>query len=310
MRVTTTSYADNLISQIQALAKRQSSLQTQVSTGQRIQTAEEDPLAMQQVLQLRDSSAASAQYANNIQTHQEYASITGDLLKSLTKILDRAQELAVSADGTDSPETLKTYGVEVEQLIKQALEIVNTQHRGEYLLAGTKTDTAPFTAATDSENNITSVSFSGNTTVAQSQIAPALLISSRLVGENNTGSGERGLIADSRFGADFFAHLINLQKQLNTGDLTGVAQSRTDLKADEDNVFYHVGDNAALQSRLEASLNMTQDNKLNLEGEISRRSDADMASTIVRLNQTQTSYQATLQSAASILNLTLLDYLR
>jgi len=36
MRVTTTSYADNLIFQIQALAKRQSSLQTQVATGQRI----------------------------------------------------------------------------------------------------------------------------------------------------------------------------------------------------------------------------------------------------------------------------------
>jgi len=310
MRVTTTSYADNLISQIQALAKRQSSLQTQVATGQRIQTAEEDPLAMQQVLQLRDDSAASAQYANNIQTHQEYASITGDLLKSLTKILDRAQELAVSADGTDSPETLKTYGVEVEQLIKQALQIVNTQHRGEYLLGGTKTDAAPFTATTDSENNVTSVSFSGNTAVAQSQIAPGLLISSRIVGENSTGSGERGLIADSRFGADFFAHLINLQKQLSAGDLSSIAQTRTDLKADEDNVFYHVGDNAALQSRLEASLSMTQDNKLNVEGEISRRADADLPSTIVRLNQSQTSYQATLQSAASILNLTLLDYLR
>ncbi len=54
MRVTTTSYADNLITHLQALARRQSNLQNQISTNQRIQTAEEDPLAMQQVLNLRD----------------------------------------------------------------------------------------------------------------------------------------------------------------------------------------------------------------------------------------------------------------
>jgi flagellar hook-associated protein 3 FlgL len=310
MRVTTTSYADNLISQIQTLARKQASLQTQVATGQRIQTAEEDPLAMQQVMKLRDDSAASTQYASNIQTHQEYADVTGNILKSLTKILDRAQELAISADGTDSPETLKTYGVELEELIRQAVQIANTQYRGEYLLAGTASDTAPFVAATDSDKNVTSVTFAGNSSLAQSEIAPGLQIASRIAGENRSGAGDRGLMADSRFGADFFAHLINLQKQLATGDLSGITQSQTDLKADEDNLFYHVGDNAALQSRLEASLNTAKDTKLNLEGEISRRADADLPSTIVRLNQTQTSYQATLQSAASILNLTLLDYLR
>jgi flagellar hook-associated protein 3 FlgL len=310
MRVTTTSYADNLITHLQALARRQSNLQNQISTNQRIQTAEEDPLAMQQVLNLRDDSAASEQYAANIQTHQEYASVTGDLLKSLTKIIDRAQELAVSADGTDSPDTLAPLATELEQLIQHAVQLVNTQYRGEYLLAGTKSDAAPFTSATDAQGTVTSVAFNGNTSVAASEIAPGLLISSRVAGENNTGSGGRGLLADSRFGADFFAHLITLQKQLSTGDLTNIAQSRTELKADEDNIIYHVGDNAALQSRLEASLNTAKDNKLNLEGQISRRAAADLPSTIVRLNQSQTSYQATLQSAASIMNLTLLDFLR
>ncbi|MGJ8868517.1 hypothetical protein, partial [Salmonella enterica] len=65
-----------------------------------------------------------------------------------------------------------------------------------------------------------------------------------------------------------------------------------------------------LQSRLDATLDATKDEKLSLEGEISRRADIDLAQTIVRLNQNQTNYQAALQSAGSVLDLTLMDFLR
>jgi len=310
MRVTSTSYADTLIAQLQAQSNRQTSLQQQVASGQRIQTAEQDPLAMQQVLSLRDTSAATAQYAENIQTHEEYATVTGDVLKSLTKVLNRVQEIAVRADGTASPDTLKAYGTEVGQLIQQALDLANTQHRGEYILGGTKSGAAPFTSTTDANKNITSVTYSGGTNSAESEIAPGVLVSSRIIGENPSGSGDRGLFADSRFGADLFGHMIALKNQLDSGDLASIAQTtRGALQADEDNVLYHVGDNGALQSRLEASLTHAKDTQLSVDGEISRRADTDLPSTIVKLNQSQTSYQATLQSAGSILNLTLLDFL-
>jgi flagellar hook-associated protein 3 FlgL len=311
MRVTSSSYAETLISQLQAQSTRQAALQQQVASGQRIQSADQDPLAMQQVMHLRDDSAGAAQYAENIQTHQEFATTAGDALKSLTKILDRAQELAVRADGTASPDDLKAYGSEVGQLIAQAVDLANSQYSGEYIFAGTKSGVAPFTATTDANGNITGVTYNGSTNVAQSEIAPDALVSSRIVGENSSGSGERGLFADSRFGADLFGHLIELQQNLNSGNSNAIAQTTMpNLRNDEDNVLYHVGDNGALQSRLETSLDDVKNEQLNLENEISRRADTDLPSTIVRLNQTQTSYQATLQSAGSIMNLTLLDFLR
>jgi flagellin-like hook-associated protein FlgL len=43
---------------------------------------------------------------------------------------------------------------------------------------------------------------------------------------------------------------------------------------------------------------------------ISREGDADMADTIVRLNEVQYAYQAALQSGAKIMNSSLMDYLR
>jgi flagellar hook-associated protein 3 FlgL len=311
MRVTSTSYADNLIAQLQAQSSRQSTLQQQIASGQRIQTADQDPLAMQQVLALRDDTASMTQFSENIKTHQEFATVSGNVLKSLTKILDRAQEIAVRADGTASPKDLQSYGTEVGQLIRQAIDLANTQHRGEYILAGTKSGSAPFTSTTDADGKITSVNYSGAGSTSESEIAPGVLVSSRMVGENSSGSGERGLFADSRFGADLFGHLIALKNQLDSGDVTTIAQTtRADLQKDEDNVLYHVGDNGALQSRLEASLTHNADVQQSIEGELSRKADTDLPSTIVKLNQTQTSYQATLQSAGSILNLTLLDFLR
>jgi flagellin-like hook-associated protein FlgL len=47
-----------------------------------------------------------------------------------------------------------------------------------------------------------------------------------------------------------------------------------------------------------------------LEAGISQEADADLAQTIVQLTQTQTAYQAALQSGGQILSQSLLDYLR
>src|SRR5690348_11999127 len=113
MRVTSNSFSDSLVKHLQTLTRRQSTLQTQIASGQRVQDASDDPLAAQQILGLRDDSVANAQYKKNIQSHQEIATVTGSALQSLQKVLDRAQEIAFSADDLDSAEALKPLGAEV-----------------------------------------------------------------------------------------------------------------------------------------------------------------------------------------------------
>lgn len=311
MRVTTSSYNESLVNHLQRITRRQVNLQEQISTGQRVTSPEDDPFAAGQVLRLREQSAAASQYQGSIENHREFAGATHDLMRSLKTVLDRAQEIAFAADGLDSTGDLSSFAAEVGQLIKRAVQVANTTHRGEYLLAGTLTATQPFTAELDSEGLVTSVTFAGNTEQRETEIAQGILISSRVAGENSSGSGERGLITDSRSGADLFAHLIALQQSLASGDAATVASTvRPLLQRDEENIINHLAQNASLQSRLDATLNSTKDEKLAVEGEISRHADADIAETIVRLNESQTSYQAALQSAGSVLNLTLLDFLR
>ena len=311
MRVTNNTYSDSLVNHLQTLARKHVSLQNQIATGQRIQSAEEDPLAMQQVLHLRDQSASATQYESNIRNHQEFASATHGAMRSLTKILDRASEIAHLADDLDSPEDLKSYATEINQLLEQAVQVSNTRFKGEYILAGTRSDAAAFTPARDTEGRITSVAFNGNNTIPESEIAAGATIASKVAGANSSGSGERGLVADDRYGADLFGHLIELRDQLQAGDVQTIASTtRATLQADEDHLLYHIANNGALQSRLEASLKSNEDGQDSLESEISRHADADVAETIIRLNQAQTSYQAALQSGGAILNMNLLDFLR
>ena len=164
---------------------------------------------------------------------------------------------------------------------------------------------------TNASGQVTSVTYQGNTSVASSEIATGVTVSAQVVGANTTGVGPRGLITDSRTGADVFNHLISLQNNLLAGNTAAItATDQGNLANDEENFLAHYGDNGSLQQRLETTDALADKRSLSLEKAVSADTDADLAQTLVRLNQTQTAYQAALQSGARILGQSLLDYLR
>lgn len=311
MRITSSQFPDTLAAQLQRLAQRQQQVQNQMATGQRIVSPSDDPLMAQQAMGLQDQSRAVQQFQQNAESHQEFATATFSVFRSLQTISDRAQELATAADGLNNPDELKIFAVELGQLIQQAVQVANTKHGDTYLLSGTRSDAPAFSAVTDANGNLTEVIFDGNDTVPESEIGPGQLVSSRVPGANSSGSGERGLLSDSRAGADFFGHLIALREQLLAGDTATIASTtRGQLRADEENLLYHIANNGALQSRLESAVSSRKDETLALRSDISRRADVDIAEASIEMQKSQLNYQAALQSAATMMNLTLLDFLR
>jgi len=311
MRVTSNSFPNALIDQLNSLTVRQSRLQTQAATGQRIQSPEDDPVTLRRVLDLQAESSTVSQYRDNIARQRELANATYGTMKSLKKISDRANEIATSADGVKSPQELQTYAAEVTELIKQGVQIMNAKNRVDYLFTGTRTDQVPFVLALNSNGQVDTVTYQGNTALAESEVAERETLSAQVVGANATGDGPRGLIADSRSGADFFNHLISLQKNLAAGNAKAIAAGdRLQLQRDEENILFHFSSNGAVQAHLEAADATARDRGLSLETEVSREVDSDLAQTMVKLGQTQTAYQAALQSGGAILNVSLLDFLR
>ena len=309
MRVTGNAFSDSLVNQLNLLASRQYNLQNQVATGQRIQAPEDDPVAMQRVMDLRAQNNNVGQYSRNIAMLKDRANIAFDAVKSVKTILDRAGEIATLADGTRATEELKTYGNELTQLIQQAAQLLNVKDRGQYIFSGTASDQAAFVVNTDSNGAVTAVTYQGNTSVSGADIETNTNLSVDVPGENNSGSGVRGLVADSRFGADLFNHLITLQNHLLSGDTASIAATdRSALAKDEENMLYHIGLNGTTQTRLETASAFAEKRSLSIQQMISKEADADMAQTLVSLKQTQTAYEAALQSSAGLLKMSLLDY--
>jgi flagellar hook-associated protein 3 FlgL len=85
---------------------------------------------------------------------------------------------------------------------------------------------------------------------------------------------------------------------------------RAALGLDEDNLIYQMSTNGAIQSRLEAAQSIASRRADSVTGLTSQEADADIADTLVQLNQAQTAYQAALQSGASIMQMSLLNFIQ
>jgi flagellar hook-associated protein 3 FlgL len=311
MRVTANTYSSSLISQLNSLASRQLKLQTQAATGQRVQLPSDDPAAMRRVLNLQAEARNVDQYQRNIQRHRELAATAYTSLKSLKNISDRANEIAMRADGLKSPEELAIFAGEINQLLQQAVQLANAQQGGSHLFAGTRSDQPPFGLVTDAAGRITAVNYQGNDALAPTEIGEGVTLSVLVAGTGAGGTESRGLITDSTSGADFFSHLISLRDHLLAGDVAAIATTdHAQLVQDGENFIFHLGRNAAIQSRLEAAASLMNARAVALESRVSHEADADLADTLVRLNQTQTAYQAALQSGARLFDRSLMDFLR
>ena len=256
MRVTPNGFSDSLITQLNVLTARQYQLQNQVSSGQRIQAPADDPAAMMRVL----GSGNRQGFSPAIQREHLHPSKPGHRLLQRDaggeKNLGQGGGNSHAGRGTRSPQELKSYAAEVTQMIQQAAQLMNSKDSasGEYLFGGTQSDQPPFSVTTDPNGIVTAVNYQGNTTVANREIGSGVTLSVDVPGENNSGSGPRGLVSDSRSGADFFNHLISLQNNLMAGDTAAISTTDApNLPNDEENFLFHVSQNGSVQTRLDTA---------------------------------------------------------
>ena len=304
MRIAGTSYTDSMVTKLNLLSAKEYQLQNQASTGQTISAPEDNPAGMAQALNLQAQNSAVTQYSQNISTLQTNATVTGNALTSLQTITEKASEIATSADGTSTPAQLQADATQVTQLIQEAAQLMNTQNGSQYVFGGTNSSQAPFTVSTDANGNVTAVTYQGNTSVSQSEIADNTSLAVNVPGQNNSGSGARGVVSDSRYGTDLFNHLISLQNNLQSGNTSAITTiDAPNLSKDDDNMIWQVANNGATQSRLQAAASFATTQQTGLQQSLSNVAGADLAQTLTQLSQAQNAYQIALQTSSQILQL-------
>lgn len=297
MRITDYTVANNIVSQIQLLNSQQANLQTQVSTGQRIAQPSDDPAATGRVLDLQTEQRNIAQYLNNASHALEVSQASYSGLQGIKSVSDRASQIGTLATGAMNSSQAQAYATEVNQLIEQTMQLANTKFGNDYIYGGTNVATPPFVATRDAQGNVTAVNYTGNASQLSIPLSETANVSPTTDGATNASLGS------------FINQLVSLRDALNTNSSGGITTAQTALSGSEDVLVSALAENGGIQARIQANQSQQTDRSTDVQKLISDETSADLPSTIVKLQQTQTAYQAALQSAVNIMHTSILDYL-
>ena len=106
-----------------------------------------------------------------------------------------------------------------------------------------------------------------------------------------------------------FANLAKLRDALNNNDQAGITAAAEGLQADHDRIVTIRGQTGAQVQEVQGRQNSLQDQNVATKAVLSQLQDADVPATIAKFSTLQTALQATLQTTAKTMNLSLLDFL-
>jgi len=317
MRVTFNTFPDTLLGRLQSLGGEQNKALTQLSTGQRISAPSDDAPAMQRILNLRTEKKQNQQYYRNATDGLEVSKVTFSSLDQIKDLLVRTSELSANVSGVTSEQEFKAKASEIDQLIKQGLNVANTKLRGSYLLAGDRSGetTPPFAlnalgTKIDYRYEVPSGPTDTSPTAQADNANPQMH-----VGEDTTLSAFT-TPKENREVAVLLNKMIEMKNAMSNAPIAGATKAsavfllRDDLANQEDTILSALSRAGTIQYRLET---VQKDLELRYESSeklISTDADVDFAEATVRLNRSQMAYQAAIQSGAKIQNNSLLDYLR
>ncbi len=138
MRIPNLNVSSNITNTIRELDQQRFTLDRQISTGQKITYPEDDGIRTGRLIQADALKAKLAQYQRNASYASEFLNAGHLNLDNLQKLNQRAQEISRVAGSQINKSAAETYGHEIEQLVEEALNRINAQHRGRSLFGGTE----------------------------------------------------------------------------------------------------------------------------------------------------------------------------
>ncbi len=146
MRISTQQQYFKSIDQMQNSQSKLSELQDQISTGKKLQTPSDDPVAAAQVVKLERELAQYSKYDDNINVTERRLELEETILDDINIAINRMRELTLNAaNGTLADQDRKTISNELTQLTGYVAGLMNTQDsQGEYLFAGSQGSTKPY----------------------------------------------------------------------------------------------------------------------------------------------------------------------
>ena len=146
MRISSSTLFETGVNNMLARQQEVADTQNHISTGRRVLTPSDDPVAASQMLDVSEAKELNKQYADNAAAVKARLGLQESSLSAITRVIQDVRTLTVQAgDGALSPSDLYSIAQEVQGRYQELLGLANaTDGSGEYLFAGFRTNTTPF----------------------------------------------------------------------------------------------------------------------------------------------------------------------
>jgi len=146
MRISTQQLFNRGLESMQDVTAQLQKTQLQLSTGKKILTPADDPVASTRILELNQELNINTQFQRNVELAEGSLSLQDDKLGSINDVIQRVRELMVtSGNGALSKTDLSAISAEVKERLEQLAGMLNSQDAsGEYLFSGFQGGTQPF----------------------------------------------------------------------------------------------------------------------------------------------------------------------
>ncbi len=291
------SFLDDL-NRIQSRADR---AQRQLSTGLRMNSIADQPDQIGVLLQSRAELASTEQTKSNLGRAKTEVDAAETAVGNSIKAMERIRVLGSQGlTGTSSTSSRKVIAGEVESLFRNLVNISNTSIDGRYIFAGSA-DQAP---RYDVDLNLPSgaTAYAGGSATRQIQDASGVRLFLAHTGQE---------IFDSTTPeSNAFTAINNLRTALLADDETAIRAAVADIGSS----LVHLNEQLAFYGstqNLVAEATVTADKKiLGLKGQIAETEGADLAESILEIQDATTHRQAALQARGQEDRRTVFDFIR
>ena len=306
MQVNTRAVHDGRVAQMSDLSRQLEQVQTQVATGKRIASADEDPVAAVRAAAFARALAASKATLVAIERASSRLGATDTALDGVGGVLDRLRELALAGNNAAlNPADRATLAGEAGQLGAQLLAYANrTASDGLALFGGAQPSGPAY--APDAGGRIVWQAAGASPAVGTG--------SARIAGGVAGPAAFEGLDDGSSVPTDAFALVSALQASLADPDpavrATGLARALTGLEAATARIADVRADVGARMARLDDETAQIERLDLARQGELEVAQGVDMTAAIARLQRLSTVLQASQAAFVRASGLSLWEALR
>jgi flagellar hook-associated protein 3 FlgL len=270
----------------------------QISSGQSISVPSDNPAGAALLVQNAGQTSEADQFLRSLGSVQGEMQNADSSLNSVSAALQRAISLGVEgANGALNSSDRQAIAVEVQGIQSQLLSLANLSYQGNFIFAGTATQTAPYVLDATS---LSGVRYVGNSEVNNITLGNDFTVKTNLPGSELFSSP----------GNDIFQAVQDLITSLQTGNTTAAGAAVTEIGnahnyISSQRVFYG---NAINQ--LGSQQNFLNQQTTQLAQQQNTVGAADLSKAISNLESAQTSRQATLEAIAQTRQTNLFNYIK